>query len=196
MVHMEERSMSERQKQSLLMKEASNIINTPQRVLPGNLMEKYSSKRAASLGSQVSSLEPENVFIKDLPTKIVEQSESLIQSSSVPQISKAKRLWNKAYCHTVSGLRFISLYKELRAKGMNIQRAKALEAEGLAVLLSASNNSKLDPNISAKVRDFLIKNRLKSLRVKRIDLMKKLRLWKGSFQSKTELSDDLHWIKD
>jgi hypothetical protein len=166
MLKMDERSMSEGRRQPSLLKEASDMINIPQRVLPGHLMEKYSFAKEQILKSQdVKSAEPEEEILTPSQQELAQKEdkiESLTQVSSEVQISKAKRLWNKAYCHTISGLRFLRLYEELRIKGMNIQRAKALEAEGLSVLLSAPNISKGDPSISARVKNLCIKSRLKS----------------------------------
>jgi hypothetical protein len=166
MLKMDEKSMSNGRRQPSLLKEASDIINVPQRVLPGGLMEKYSSAREQILKSQeVKRAEPEEEVLTPSQEELAQKEEEieiLTQVSSAAQMSKAKRLWKKAYCHTVCGLGFLSLYEELRVKGMNIQRAKALEAEGLSVLLSAPNTSKVDRNISARVRNLIIKNRLKS----------------------------------
>ena len=150
-VNLEERSISDRKRQSMNLKEANNLINKPQRLLPDDLMEKY-NKRTITLETVVgSSAHTKELIPSEEALNQVEEKLQNIDGSNTPILSKAKRLWKLAICQTIVGLRFISLYEELRAKGMNIQRAKALEAEGLSVLLSSANISKGDPTISAKV---------------------------------------------
>lgn len=148
----DEKVIHEKKRQPSFLKEATGMINMPQRILPGAMMEKY-IKRTTKSEKVISLTEPGKEFTPSQEALI--ESESLSkdedEDSKIPEVSISKRRWKRAICYTIVGLRCFRLYDEIRQKGMNVQRAKALEAEGLSVLLSAANISKGDPSISARV---------------------------------------------
>ena len=153
---LEERSISDRKKQEILIKEAGEMIKKPSRLLPSDMMEKYkirASKADSPTDSSVINSNQNNNSEFSLSETLSEKQEN--KTPKTKSINKYRNLWNLAICYTLVGIRFKNLYEDLRAKSMNIQRAKALEAEGLSVLLS-SNISKGDPVVSARVKNSLI----------------------------------------